>query len=117
MQHSHEITPEMQDCLQNCIASHALCIETAQHCLRLGGPHADVKHQRLLMDCAQICQTSADFMLRTSHYHHLTCGVCAEICKACAEDCQEMDPEDPMMRRCGEACKRCAESCERMAQG
>ena len=94
----------MRQCIQNCLECHSICVETAQHCLMLGGEHAGAKHVRLLLDCAQICQTCADFMLRTSHYHIKTCGVCAEICRDCAKSCEQMAGEDETMKKCAEAC-------------
>lgn len=117
MPHSHELSAEMRQCIENCLACHAACTETTLHCLSLGGEHAEPKHIRLMLDCAQICATSADFLLRTSHYHSRTCGVCAEICNACAKECDEMAGEDPPMKACAEACRKCAESCGAMAQG
>jgi hypothetical protein len=107
---------QMQECLQNCQECHSICTETAQHCLHMGGKHAEVTHVRLLLDCAQICQTSADFMLRGSSHHPLTCGICAEVCLACAEDCERIGADDSMMRKCAEFCRRCASSCRQMAQ-
>jgi hypothetical protein len=67
-----------------------------------------------MLDCAEICETSANFMIRGSELHHLTCGACAEVCDRCAEDCERMG-DDETMRRCAETCRRCAESCHRMA--
>jgi hypothetical protein len=67
-----------------------------------------------LLDCASICHTSADFMLRGSDLHRPTCGVCAEVCQRCAESCERM-AEDELDRRCAEVCRRCAESCRQMA--
>ena len=107
---------QMQECLQNCQQCHAICTETAQHCLQMGGKHAEADHIRLLLDCAQICQTSADFMLRGSHLHTRTCGACAEICRACAEACERIGGDDTMMKKCAKVCRRCAESCHQMAQ-
>ncbi len=69
MTHTHEITEEMKTCIQNCLDCHRICTETAAHCLHMGGPHAEAAHIRLLLNCAQICAASADFMLRTSHFH------------------------------------------------
>ena len=86
------------------------------HCLQQGGRHAEASHIQLLLDCVDICRTSADFMLRGSDLHTLTCGVCAQVCERCAQDCEQMG-DDEMMRRCAEACRRCAESCRRMAGG
>jgi hypothetical protein len=67
-----------------------------------------------MMDCAAICQTSADFMLRGSPLHTLTCGVCAEVCERCAASCEKF-PEDAMMQQCAETCQSCAASCREMA--
>jgi hypothetical protein len=49
-----------------CLDCHAICVETAAHCLTLGCAHASARHQTVLQDCAEICQTSANFMLCTS---------------------------------------------------
>jgi hypothetical protein len=113
--HTTHTTREMQDCIDECQHCHATCLATARHCLDLGGPHAEPAHQTLLADCAQICATSADFMLRGSKHHQLTCGVCAEVCRACADDCERIDPNDTVMKECAEACRRCASFCEKMA--
>jgi hypothetical protein len=69
----------------------------------------------MLLDCAEICQTSANFMLRGSDLHQRTCAICAEVCRACAEDCERMADGDKMMLECARQCRSCAESCERMA--
>ncbi len=102
----------MQQCINECLNCHAVCLgEAANHCLEMGGPHVAPPHFRLMLDCAQICQTSADFMLRNSALHARTCAVCAEVCDACAQSCEQVGD----MERCVEVCRRCAESCRRMA--
>jgi hypothetical protein len=105
----------MQECIERCTRCHAVCVEAINHCLAKGGRHAEPSHVRLLQDCAQICATSADFMLRDSDLHHHTCGACAEVCARCAERCERLAEDDEVMRRCAEECRRCAESCGRMA--
>jgi hypothetical protein len=116
---AHHITAhtstEMQQCIEECTRCHAICLQTAGHCLELGGKHADPAHIRLLLDCAEMCQTSANFMLGGSDLHQRICTACAEVCRACAEDCERMAAGDQMMKDCAEECRRCAESCERMA--
>src|SRR5205814_907065 len=67
------ITPEMRQCIQECQSCHSSCLETVTHCLRKGGRHAEEGHIRLMLDCVEICQTSADFMLRGSDLHTRTC--------------------------------------------
>ena len=106
---------DMQQCIQECLNCYAVCTATAAHCLEMGGRHAERQHQTVVIDCATMCGTSADFMLRGSPLHARTCAVCAEACRACERDCRSMGGGDPMMDQCAEACRRCAESCERMA--
>ena len=105
---------DMRRCIEECQTCHAVCTQMIAHCLGKGGRHADADHIRLMLDCAQICATSADFMLRGSPRHHLTCGACAELCEACADDCERIADDEPM-RRCVQACRSCAESCREMA--
>jgi hypothetical protein len=105
---------ELEQCIDNCRQCHEVCLRTISYCLQQGGRHAEASHIRLMLDCAQICATSADFMIRGSGLHRLTCGACAEVCDRCAEDCARMG-DDETMRRCADACRRCADSCNRMA--
>ena len=113
----HDIThasKEMQQCIENCQGCHTICLQTIDHCLAMGGKHAESAHIQLLMDCAQICQTSADYMLRKSPFHGRTCAVCAEVCERCAKDCERLGGDDAQMKSCADACHRCAETCRQM---
>lgn len=105
----------MMHCIDACQTCHGVCMETVQHCLKMGGKHAEANHIRMLMDCAQICATSADFMLRGSDFHGMTCSVCAEVCERCAADCDRFG-DDAMMKRCADACRMCAQSCREMVE-
>ena len=111
------ISQETQSCISECLNCHGVCLETIAHCLQMGGKHAEAVHIALLQDCAQICITSADFMLRGSQYHGQTCGVCAAVCEACAQSCDQLSEggANDFMARCAEACRRCAKSCRQMA--
>jgi hypothetical protein len=114
MPHSDAEKNHMRQCMDNCHDCHDLCWQTVIHCLENMGSSRDAAHVRLLLDCAQICHTSEDFMLRGSDLHGLTCGVCSEVCTRCAEECERM-ADDPMMRKCAATCQRCAESCAEMS--
>jgi hypothetical protein len=114
---AHHIEAEMQACIDECLACHRICVETANHCLELGGEHAEASHVRALLDCAELCATSAGFLLRSSTMHGAVCGACATACERCAESCESMQDADEQMEACAEACRRCAESCRRMAAG
>lgn len=65
-------------------------------------------------NCAQLCITSADFMLRGSEYHPRVCVLCAKVCGRCAESCAQFDNDAPM-QECTEKCRACAASCREMA--
>jgi hypothetical protein len=104
----------MQHCIDECTNCHRICVETMQHCLKKGGRHAAADHIREMADCAQMCATSADFMLRGSDMHATTCGACAEACEHCARSCQQVN-DDAAMQKCIDACQRCAASCREMA--
>ena len=109
------ISKEMQQCITDCLDCYANCESTVQHCLELGGPHAEPRHIGLLLDCAEICRTSADLMLRGSEHSGHVCGVCADICQACEASCRRVG-DDETMRKCADSCRRCAESSQRMAR-
>jgi hypothetical protein len=104
---------EIQTCIENCTRCHETCLRMlATHCLHLAGRHVEPEHMRLMLDCSQICQTAADFMTRGSPRHAAVCDVCAEICAACATDCERIGDMD----ECVEVCRTCADSCRRMAE-
>ena len=113
--HHPSMAEEMQRCVQLCHDCHATCIQMIDHCLKLGGQYAAPAHIRLLMDCAQMCSITADFMARASSYHDRTCRLCAELCRSCAESCARVAGDDQPVKQCAELCRRCAESCDRMA--
>ena len=102
----HDKTSHLDGFAQDCVADCLDCFEAVTECIafclnQLGG-HECLKHLRSLMDCAAICQTNADFLLRDSSLRHLTCDVCAAACARCALDCEAIDPSDGRWRRCGE---------------
>jgi hypothetical protein len=105
---------EVRECLKDCLDCYQTCTETAIRCLAMGGKHAELEHVNLLMDCARICNTNADFMLRNSTYYPQTCGLTADICDECADTCDRFDED--FMKECASVCRRCAESCREMAK-
>ena len=102
----------MQDAIKACLDCHSMCLDTAMNdCLQRGGRHVEQKHLRLMLNCAELCQTSANFMLSDSPLHGRVCGVCAEACEACAKSCDQVGE----MSECAEECRKFAESCRRMS--
>jgi hypothetical protein len=107
---------KLDSCIAACLDCHRSCLATVAHCLGLGGHHAEPGHIRIMMDCAQICAASADFMIRGSAHHPHLCAECAEICRECEKSCAGHPDADTAMRACAEACRRCAEECGKMAR-
>ncbi len=105
---------EVQECLKDSLDCYQTCTKTTIRCLNMGGKHAESEHVNLLMDCAKICNTNADFMLRNSTYYPQTCGITADICDECGDMCDRFD--DDFMKECASVCRRCAESCREMAR-
>lgn len=107
-----QINLEMQQCIEECMNCHEVCLHEAMHyCLEVDGKHLEPSHFRLMLNCAEICQTSANFMLSGSDMHKRVCAVCAEVCEACAKSCKQVGD----MEECAEICHRCAQFCRRMA--
>lgn len=110
------MTKDLQHCIDNCLKCYETCRETISYCLEKGGEHAEPEHINLLLNCADICQTSANFMLSNSNLHVSTCKVCAEVCTKCAEDCERIGRNDEQMKECIQICRQCAESCKQMSK-
>lgn len=107
-------TQRPDPCIEACYACARHCLETVmQVCLPAGGKHTDPAHFGLMLGCAQICRATAEFMSTSGVLHGKVCGVCAEICEACAHSCAEIGGMDD----CVTACRHCAELCRRMALG
>jgi hypothetical protein len=107
------MSDEAKRCIDACLFCYQTCLGTAMnHCLEAGGKHVEPPHFRLMMACAEICRTSAHFMLINTPHHKHTCKECAEICTECADDCERIGDMDD----CVTACRQCAELCAAMAR-
>lgn len=113
----HQMTAEMQRCIDACQQCHLTCLVTLDHCLGMGGHHSSREHINTLLDCIETCSQSVSFMARHSDMHHHTCGVCAEACMRCADSCERLANGDAQMLRCAQVCRECAAECREMAHG
>lgn len=108
------MSEHLRRCIELCNDCHQMCVNALAHCLGIGGRHAAERHLRVLMDCAQICGTSVDLMLRGSNFQYRVCGVCADICESCVDSC-ELFGDDERMKMCAELCQQCATACREMS--
>lgn len=106
---------DIRICIENCLNCHKACEQLISYCLQQGGMHSERKHIELLLCCADICRTSAHFMMWNSDLHSQVCQVCATVCLECATDCEKMR-DDQIMRACAELCRRCAQTCLAMSR-
>lgn len=112
MDHQMSHQSGMQECIDDCQRCHEVCLRMAMtHCLQMGGRHVEQQHMQLMIGCAEICQTAANFMIAQSTVHGAVCAACAEVCHACADSCESVGDMD----ECVQACRACATSCEEMA--
>lgn len=105
----------MEECIESCLKCYQSCLSCIPHCLTQGGKHSEADHITLMMECAELCRTSASIMQLKGEFAYELCKVCAQVCDACADSCSSIDPEDSMMQRCAQMCNRCAESCRSMS--
>lgn len=108
------MSTQMTQCIESCQQCHQVCLKTIQHCLSMGGKHAEASHIHDLTDCAQLCVVAADFMIRQSPLHEKTWGVCADACVRCAESCERLN-DSQEMQTCVDACRKCETDCRSMA--
>jgi len=104
----------MRDCIEACDRAHRRCTETAIHAMQQGGQLAEWHLVQLLLDSADINETAADFLLRSSRLHHLTCRAAAEVSDLCANACEAFAGQDLRMKECAEACRRAATHCRKL---
>lgn len=104
----------LADCVEDCVASHRMCLETAAYAAKQGGALATAPLIAMLTDCAELCQTTANSMLRESALHRIICRACAEACERCAQECLGHG-KDEQMARCSATCRQCGASCRMMA--
>lgn len=102
-----------RSCIEACYKCAATCDHCATACLKEENVAEMSRCIALDMDCAQICRTAAAFMARDSEFAKVYCGLCADICEACGDECAKH--EHKHCQECADACRKCAEECRRMA--
>jgi len=104
-----------QSCIEACMRCAQECEYCGDACLHEMNVGAMADCIRLTKDCAEVCWMAAGMMRRGSRFAGAFCGLCAEVCEACGNECARHPQEH--CQRCAEACMHCAEECRRMAAG
>lgn len=91
----------------------AECASACERCLNACLDEQDIKKMveciRLDRDCAAICHTTASLVASGSRFANELVDLCADICKACAEECGKHENEH--CQECARACQECKEAC------
>jgi hypothetical protein len=100
-------------CIEACNDCAAACSHCANACLQEQDVKSMARCIALDMECADICRLAAASMARDGEFASTICGVCAEVCEACGDECAK----HPMAhcQECAKACQRCASECRKMA--
>jgi hypothetical protein len=104
---------QFESCIEACNACAIACEHCATACLGEQDVAALARCISLDIDCAQMCRMAASFMARGSAQALALCGLCADACDACAQECGQHPMEH--CRDCASACQRCAKECRSMA--
>lgn len=107
----------MHSVYESCIDACTRCAEACDHCAASCLQEEDVAMMtrciQLDMECSSICKTSALLMHLQSNHANAVCQLCADICTACAEECEKH--EHAHCRECAATCRECAAECVSMA--
>ena len=103
----------LKDDLEVFRACRRACLDAVRRALDDDGPTLDDTQIGVLLDSAEVCETTIRFRRRNSTLHPRMCAACVEVCERCAELCQAF-AADAVMGVCAEACRRCADVCRQL---
>lgn len=104
---------QYRTCVDACQSCAVECEHCASACLQEPDVSARVRCIQLLRDCADICVMAVRWMARGSSNINKICGLCADVCDACAAECARF--KDAHCQRCADECRKCAAECRKMA--
>ncbi len=107
------MTNKMQRCIDACMKCAQACNECFKACLNEADVGARARCISTLVDCAELCQMSAAYMTRDSQFAQAICGMCADVCERCAQECAMF--KDSHCQECAQICRDCAAECRKMA--
>ena len=91
----------MERCIKECLECVDVASRCANECLSSDQVSSMERCVRLCLDSADICSACVRMMGRDSGFSAEVCGVCANVCDACADESEKYDAD--LMRECAEA--------------
>lgn len=108
---SHEKNKELISMLNECAVE---CNHCTAACLEEQDVKMLAKCIKLEIDCAEICRLATSFLARGSEHAEHILKECAELCEACAKECEKHSHMEHC-KKCAETCRKCAEACQQTA--
>ncbi|MFZ7134027.1 MAG: four-helix bundle copper-binding protein [Eubacteriales bacterium] len=104
---------KMQTCIDACKKCTQACYACFSACLNEPDLNARKNCVGLLVECAMMCQMSVGMMSMNGQFSKQHCGLCAQICDKCAQECEMF--KDDHCKECAQICHMCADECRKMA--
>lgn len=109
----------LTDCVEACFDCAQTCISCAEASLDEEGSAALGHCIQLTLDCANACAATGPALSRSAHaspalIRHLV-ETCAELCRACADECDRHAGDHQQCHIAAQACRACEQSCEKVA--
>jgi hypothetical protein len=101
----------LEECLAACTACFAACECCAAACLRAEDVKAMAPLIALARACADVCSLTARLLAQRSEFSVEYCGLCAEVCHTCREECLKHTTE----AHCADTLLKCEQACQRFA--
>ncbi|HYE53824.1 MAG TPA: four-helix bundle copper-binding protein [Chitinophagaceae bacterium] len=103
---------EYKSCIDACLHCASICNHCASSCTQEDDVKMMARCIQFDMECAAICYAAAQLMSLGSERAMEFCRLCADICDACADECQHH--QTGHCQECARACRACAEECRMM---
>jgi len=102
---------DLGECIDNCFEA----AQAAELCADACAEESQemVRCVRLCRDVADVSSMHARFMSRNSAYHAELASICADVCEACRNECEQYEME--VTQSCAAVLEPCIESCRSMA--
>ena len=110
--------PDFEKGIEASLACAVSCNHWAYQCLHSPEVTQRIRCIQLNHECAIICFAAANMLSSGNKWIGALYQECAEICDACADECEKNAHLDHC-KKCAETCRKCAEECRnilRMAE-
>jgi hypothetical protein len=89
------------------------CIRDCEYCIiQMAGMDSKNDCPLCCVLCIESCSSALKFLMAEHKLVKDYCGLCAEVCQWCAEQCGQIDHEH--CEECANSCVKCMEECRKI---